>query len=237
LQKQKYHYCRKNFEVRKDDFAENQSVIYLSGKNATEIIGVLEQNYDSIIKTVQVFEILETQKKIASSALDSKPIHQMFGFDISIPSDYEYVLEAEDFVWLKKENRNGSSNLLIYKTTFCESDQQSENLNHIIFVRDSIGAKYIHSKEDKKDSYQITGKAYAPYIANTKLQHKKAYQTKGTWEMRNIYMSGPFLNYTVLDQKNKRNIVLEGFIYAPSSSKRDMMHELEAIIKSVNFNE
>jgi hypothetical protein len=46
-------------------------------------------------------------------------------------------------------------------------------------------------------------------------------------------MSGPFINYAIIDADYNRILVLEGFCYAPSKDKRDLMHELEAIIKSV----
>lgn len=226
----------KYFEVRNDDFAINQCVVYLSGRNATELIELIEQQSDSIIKTIQHFEVLEVQKNIAESPLDTGRIKNLFGIEISISSDFEYVLEDKNFIWLKKNNQNGSSNLLIYKTPYCDTESQLDNINHIVFVRDSIGEKYIHTQEDNTRSYMYTDESYVPYFTLTKLDDKKAYKTKGTWDMKRVYMSGPFVNYTVIDKENKRNIVLEGFVYAPSSSKRDMMHELEAIIKSVKFD-
>jgi hypothetical protein len=46
-------------------------------------------------------------------------------------------------------------------------------------------------------------------------------------------MSGPFINYAIVDKKHHRILVLEGFCYSPSKEERDLMQELEAIIKSV----
>jgi hypothetical protein len=48
-------------------------------------------------------------------------------------------------------------------------------------------------------------------------------------------MNGPFINYAIQDKTNNRILVIEGFCYAPSKQKRDLMFELEAIIKSVQF--
>lgn len=81
----------------------------------------------------------------------------------------------------------------------------------------------------------ITEKAYRPYIFKIKLAERPTYESKGTWEMKNDFMSGPFINYCVTDIKNKRILVLEGFCYAPSKKKRDLMFELESIMKSVKF--
>ena len=60
-----------------------------------------------------------------------------------------------------------------------------------------------------------------------------AYLTKGTWEVKNDYMAGPFVNYMVKDTLNKRWMVVEGFAFAPSMSKRDYMFELNTIIGSL----
>jgi hypothetical protein len=48
-------------------------------------------------------------------------------------------------------------------------------------------------------------------------------------------MSGPFINYAILDKEHNRVLVLEGFCYSPSKAVRDLRHELESIIKSVTF--
>ena len=48
-------------------------------------------------------------------------------------------------------------------------------------------------------------------------------------------MSGPFINYAIKDTKNNRYLILDGFTYNPSKSKRDLVFELEAMMKSVVF--
>ena len=78
-------------------------------------------------------------------------------------------------------------------------------------------------------------KPYPPYILETTINNKFAFETKGTWEIKNQWMAGPFVNYAVRDTANNRFLVLEGFTYAPSSSKRDLQLELESILKSVKI--
>jgi len=224
------------FEVRYNDFALNQNVIYLSGKNTSDILYLLEKNTDSIISTIQNFEIRETQNKIALTTLDFRKIREHFRISLAIPSGFEYVSEQNNFIWLKKENLSGSSSLLIYQTKVPVYSSESEIVNKIIERRDSIGKRYIQSQEDENNCYMITEKAYTPYFKSIWIENKKTFETKGIWEIKDVHMSGPFINYTILDIENDRALVLEGFVYAPSTSKRDIMHELEAIIKSVKFD-
>jgi hypothetical protein len=100
-------------------------------------------------------------------------------------------------------------------------------------MRDSVG-RYIKGREP--NTQMITGEDYAPYFSITTLNGKKAYETKGTWELKNDFMTGPFINYAVVDEEYKRILVIEGFCYSPSNQERDLMLELEAIIKSVKID-
>jgi hypothetical protein len=80
-----------------------------------------------------------------------------------------------------------------------------------------------------------TEEAYSPYFFKIKLDGRQAYEMRGTWELKNDFMSGPFINYVILDKANDRAVILEGFCYSPSKEKRDLMLELEAIIKTVTI--
>ena len=46
-------------------------------------------------------------------------------------------------------------------------------------------------------------------------------------------MAGPFLQYIINDKANNRNIVLEGFVFAPSAAKRDYVFEVETVLRSL----
>lgn len=81
----------------------------------------------------------------------------------------------------------------------------------------------------------VTDRAYSPYFSKTSLFGNKVYETKGTWQMKNDFMSGPFINYAIFDKAHRRILILEGFCYAPSKEKRNLMFELESIIKSIQI--
>ena len=60
-------------------------------------------------------------------------------------------------------------------------------------------------------------------------------ETRGTWEVKNDYMAGHFLNYIIQDTTNNRLLVMEGFVFSPSIQKRNYMVELEAIFRSLKI--
>ena len=81
----------------------------------------------------------------------------------------------------------------------------------------------------------ITEKAYKPFFYKTKKENKLLYITKGTWEVYNDFMAGPFINFFIEDLNNNRWVVIEGFTFAPSTKKRDYMFELETILNTIEF--
>jgi hypothetical protein len=219
------------FEIKKNQYASPQNVFHISGKTGTDIIKILEKNAPKMIQLIRETEITESQRINNQSPLDPKVIANKFHISIKIPSAYAYVLQKSKFMWLKKEIIGGNNSLLIYEVPITSIKKNSNLTMSIIKMRDSIGALYISGTEPK--SNMITEEAYAPYLFKITLDGKKTYETKGTWELKNDFMAGPFINYAIVDEENNRILVLEGFCYAPSKEKRDLMHELESIIKSV----
>jgi hypothetical protein len=183
-----------------------------------------------MIQTIEQGEIAERQRIIKNSLLNIYPIKKQFNADLQIPVGYHYVLQKPNFLWLKKEITSGNSSLLIYQLPL-NALNKMKLVQSITKMRDSIGT-YIQGTEP--DTPMLTEESYAPYFNKTKLDNKLTYETKGTWQLKNDFMSGPFINYALIDEPNNRILVLEGFCYSPSKEKRDLMHELEAIIKSIH---
>lgn len=225
--------AKTNFEIIENEYASPQNVIHISGKTTASILEQIEKNAPAIIKKIHQTEIEENQRIIDTSRINSKKIIRKFNIDLHIPKGYNYVLERKKFIWLKKEITSGNTSVLIYQIPFHSIKNGSKVINRIIKTRDSIGNLYIHGTIPK--SQMITEDSYSPYLFHINIKGKETYETKGTWELKNDFMSGPFINYTIIDRANKRILVLEGFCYDPSKEKRDLMFELEAIIKSIEF--
>ncbi|TBX71185.1 DUF4837 family protein [Flavobacterium silvisoli] len=220
------------FEIVENEFASPQNAIHISGKTAFEILEILEKNTPTIIQKMRATEIAQEQKTFKDSLLDTKKIQKKFNINLLIPKKYEYVMRRKNFIWLKKEITSGNNSLVIYQVPW-QSIRRNNAVKDIIKTRDSIGELYIHGSENRTE--MVTEEAYSPYFSKTTLAGNNAYETRGTWQMKNDFMSGPFINYVIFDKAHKRILVLEGFCYAPSKEKRDLMFELEAIIKSIQI--
>ena len=222
---------KNQFKIKKDQYGSPQNVFHITGKTASAILDIIEKNSPQIIQIIHQTEIEESQRINKKSLLSPTTIADKFQISLAVPSSYEYVLNEPHFMWLKKEIVSGNTSLLLYEVPLSSIHNGGNLIANIIKMRDSIGNLYIHGKELHTD--MITEEAYAPYFFKIKLEGRVTYVTKGTWELKDDFMSGPFINYTIVDEENQRVLVLEGFCYSPSKEKRDLMLELEAIIKSV----
>jgi Domain of unknown function (DUF4837) len=221
------------FDISENQYAVPQNVIRISGNTTAMIIDHLEKNASGIIALMQQTEIEVSQKGIQKSLANDKKLKDKFKISLQVPKAFRQVLEKDKFIWLKKEIQSGNSSILIYEMPLHCIKKNDEAINNIVRMRDSIGSLYIQGTME--NSQMVTEDSYSPYLTYATIDGKKAYQTKGNWELRNDTMSGPFINYCIIDEKNKRILVIEGFCYAPSTPQRDLMHELESIIKSIQF--
>jgi hypothetical protein len=224
---------KNQFSVTKNQYATPQKVFHITGRTTSEILEILEKRAPQIIEISKQAEIDESQRITNLSLQNTSRIKNAFQVSLRAPSSYLYAFQKNQFIWLKKEIPSGNTSILMYQVPISSLKNNSNTIENIIKMRDSIGSLYISGTEP--DTNMITEEGYAPYLFKTKLDGKEAFETKGTWELKNDFMSGPFINYAIVDTKNNRILVLEGFCYSPSKEVRDLRHELESIIKSVRF--
>lgn len=217
-----------------DAYAKPQKVVVVSGKTKEDIIKAIKDNSKKIIAAFKDEELKEKQRRISLSLFDDKDLKEKLNVSLKFPTAYRIAKQDDNFFWIRKDITTGTTNLMVYTLPKNNLIKDSTLVNQVVKIRDSIGKKYIEGTLE--GSYMGTEDAYAPYIKETILDNKPAIETKGIWDMKNgTVMAGPFVNYVIEDNTNDRLVVVEGFAFAPSVSKRDYMFELEAIIRSIKI--
>ena len=222
-----------NTSIAQDAYAKPQKVVFFQGNTEEELIAQIKKDALKIIRRFKAHEIEENQKRIKRSLNEETTLKDKFGISLTMPSVYKLAKEEDNFVWIRREITKGHMNILAYELPLDQIPKDSTKVNAIIKMRDSIGKMYIPGREE--GMHMITERAYAPYVFDAKIAGRSSIETKGMWEVKNFIMAGPFINYIVEDEPNNRLIVVEGFTFAPSTSKRDFMFELEAILKTLEF--
>lgn len=220
--------------LKQNSFAQPQIAAFVTGQSPESLIELLNDNDSKIIQTFKSYEIKERQRRTNISLLTVDSLQERFGVSLKIPSAYRIATGCDDFYWLRKDLKSsGSTNILIYEVPLNVIGQDSTLIGDIVRMRDTIGSSYLPVEDD---ALFITEEAYAPFLFTTEIDGKFAYETKGTWELKDAYMAGPFVNYAIRDEKNNRYLIIEGFTYAPSMGKRDLQFELESIIQSAKID-
>lgn len=215
-----------------NEYAKPQKGAIIKATSEEKLVELINENAQKIIADFHKSEITERQRRTSISLLKSDSLKKVMGVSLKIPSAYRLAKATDTFFWYRKDLKDGTMNILVYEIPLNFIKNDSTAIGDIIKIRDSIGSKLLPVEDD---GLFITEGAYAPYLFKTTIDGVFAYETKGTWEVKDAWMGGPFINYAVRDEKNNRYLIMEGFTYAPSARKRDLQFELESILNSTKF--
>ncbi len=227
------------FFTKKNVYSQPQTIVYLYAKDEGGLVRMFKKHKKEIIAIFLESDVKITQERFEKSKLDVSQFKtlQNLGITLTIHDKFKTVDDTGDFLWLRHHltsgiAKTGSNNILVYSQPLTDINTVADS---IVAVRNKIGKKYIPGS-DPETMHMITESAYTPFIFDATIDGKKAYETRGKWEVKNDFMAGPFLNYTIVDEKKNRLIIVEGFTYAPSVNKKAFLFELEAIAKSIKID-
>ncbi len=221
------------FQLVQDQFARPQIVVNIKGEDEEIIAEYIKENASLIVRSIQENERKEKIRRMLKSPSKETTLSEKFGISLTYSSSYKTVKDTSNFVWIEKPILKGSMNLIAYTLPLESFDTKS--LSEVIKLRDSIGKVYLPGR--LPNTHMITEKAYKPYFYSTSLAGQKAYLIKGMWEVKRDFMAGPFVQYIFQHPKKEKWLVIEGFAFAPSVSKRDYMFELNSILSTLKFKE
>jgi len=231
-----------SFTLKRNVYAKPQIVLSLKARNKNAMIDLIRERGDDMIRLIKMQDIKNIQTRNRRRAFDSSELKTFknLGISMTIPTEFgkEQIVDTGDFLWMTQRLSggiaigDGEMNILAYEIPLDEEHPFMPKT--IIDARDQIGERHIPGS--KEDQYMITEKARTPVFYKMKLNGYDCIETRSTWEMKNDFMAGPFLNYAIADRDRGRMIILEGFVYAPSVDKRDYIMELEAIMRSIQIN-
>ena len=219
------------FKLIKNLWARPQITALITGEDEDVMSFYFQENKDLLFRSLSENERVEKIRRMKKSLNKETELRDRFGINLTFPDAYKTVKDTSNFVWIEKQVTKGHLNIVAY--TLPENINLDKIEERIPKIRDSIGKIYVPGRVP--GSYMITERAYLPYYYKTQVNRLDAILTKGTWEVQNDFMAGPYINYIISDTVNKRKIVIEGFSFAPSESKRDYMFELNTIITTMRF--
>jgi hypothetical protein len=223
--------------IDSDVYAMPQVVQVLEGNSDETLIKALKKFKDKLVENYHDQDLKSVQKRLNKIARKDIPKLSEHGISLIVPNTFLPVELADNFWWYRSEIKEGKHypilNLMIYITPMKGELEMSGS--EIIATRDSVAKRYISGPTEGTFMKTEDRPQFAPVMTNTIVAGNVAIETRGLWMVKGDFMGGPFLNYTIFDEKNNRVITAEGFVYAAGTKKRNYVFEMEAIIKSLEL--
>jgi len=220
--------------VNHNTWAQPQLLIRINAKNEQQAAETLSKYQKTIINYLFSSEMkrFKRAQRSKQNFHQSSEIERLFKFSIVIPDGFIFAVKNSNFVWLRKDTKDWTQNIMIYTENYTDTNQFKNK--YIVRLRNTHTQKYVFGSTDS--SYMVVDERYISTISEY-FEFEEGYtiRTAGLWKMVKDFMGGPFVSVTVLDEKNSRVVTIDGFLYAPSDNKRDLLRQLESILQSIKF--
>lgn len=221
--------------ITHDKWANNQLVIQINSSNDSSFIKYWTDNKKNIVKTYFNEDIKRLQTSF-TKYLNNKAIEKIkekYNLQLSIPADFNLDVIKEDFCWISKETPKSSQSILIYIYPFTDSLQLLPD--NIIKKRDLVAKQNVPGPKD--GTYMQTEKRIELNQEKIIVNNKNAILLRGLWYIENYFMGGPFISITIPDYSQKRIVTIDAFVYGGKEDKKILIWQVEAIIKTIKFED
>jgi hypothetical protein len=221
--------------TKNDVYSSPQTVLYITGSDENQIVDALEKRSGKVLDVFEQAELERIKKEIRTyeNAELRKLVENKYGYSMYFPQDYDLFGDKNEFMWLGLRTSKGTEGVFIY--TYPYTDKSQLTLEALIAKRNEILQQYVLlDKEPQGSAYMTTTNYIEPAYGTLKINGDFFARIRGLWEMKNDYMGGPFISYTTIDKEKNLVVTFDGFVYAPSRAKRDLLKHIEGIILTAN---
>lgn len=224
-------YSQPKLEAELDTYATGQVIMNIKAPDSTSFANYVKENENVIINYL-IEKELERNAKWLKNEIKSPVVRaqQMFGVNIHFPKGMSNFEEYNNFLWATNNSGRGRQDIVIYQFPY-----RSETIfekDSLIKVRNEFLGRYI---KGSFDSQMTTATAYSPDYRRFTVDGIFRAELRGLWEMTTDMMGGPFVMHAFVNENTGMVIVVEAYVYAPESNKRNLMRNLEATLYTISF--
>lgn len=214
-------------------WAQNQVVLTM---NAPDEASVVEYLKDKKGVLVEYFTKAEMDRAVRN--LDKeynghvmKTLQEKFAIRMNVPTDMEFYRDTTGFFWTSNNANRGRIDMIAY--SFPYTDTETFTLNYLVNKRDSVLRENLPGAHP--NSYMAT--ELRGGIDYKDISHLGKYGgvMRGLWKMMGDMMGGPFVSLSRVDEENNQVIVVECFVYAPESEKKNLIRRGEASLYTLRL--
>jgi hypothetical protein len=222
--------------VGKDKWAKGQLLVYMAGSSPEALVRSIKQQYAAIIQQIRKEDGPRLDAGIFMGGVNDTLqdyLRLQTGVNMKIPHDYFRAMYSPEkqVMWLRKETEDVSYNIMVQVIPYTSETQLTKE--GIKILRNELG-RFVAS--EIPNTYMVINDVDLPMLFNVGVyQNYYSVEARGIWEMRNDFMGGPFLSILTLNPNNNKLYLIDGFVYAPGEDKREIMQQLEYIMRTARF--
>ena len=223
-----------NIKIIKNKFALNQIFVLVTAKNQNDFIRMITEHQKQLTKLFLDSDrnrYIQQIKQYNNPAIE-KELKNKFNISMTFPKKFTIAVAKKDFYWISFETKKYTENIIVYSYPLTDSVKLDSTF--LIAQRNKFLQKYIPGEYE--GSFMTTENKYEhPDLKIIKHNNLETAVMQGLWRVHGDFMGGPFVSYTKIDKFRNTVVCVEGFVYYPNHSTRDIMRELEFIIYTFDF--
>ena len=144
-----------------------------------------------------------------------------------ISAELKLVQATNDFIWLRHENSQYHSNVMVNIYPFSDS-----TYSHSMAVkwRNQSTKKYLKTAEGTWVEVSESGQFPIRFFTANGSDDGSEFMMNGWYTELNTDRRGPFIRRIIKDSVNQRIIAIDGFLFAPNQPRLHLMRELEIMV-------
>ncbi len=216
------------YRVEENKWANPQLVTIISASSPEELVEKIWQKGKELKVRIRALEVKVLQKRLLNNSIPLLKGLETHHVSLQIPKSFDLEVQEEDLFIFWNKTLKTDQGIIIYFWPL-KVDQAIVG-NDIINYRDSITQLYVLG--EREGSYMKTEDLISAESTIIELNGQFAIETRGLWRMVGDFKGGAFINYTIYDEIHDQIVTLDAFLFAPEMKKRNILFELEAILKT-----
>ncbi|TNE72990.1 DUF4837 family protein [bacterium] len=212
-----------------DKWVLNQWILMLTGSTQESATAYLSEHQDYLMESLNererkrwMYEVYDKGRQVAHE----DTLWNEYGWKIGIQHDYNKHIDELGFVSFRRLLANNDRWIWVWWKDNV-TDLRFLNPTWVNAARDSIMEKHIRGS--RENSYVQTEYRRDIEQQIKTMNGRYTIQTNGTWRMENDLMGGPFVNYTMYDEAQRRLYMVEFAQFAPKLAKRNFVRQFESM--------
>jgi Domain of unknown function (DUF4837) len=214
-------------------WAQNQLVMILTASDLQQMEQELISNKEALLNSFHKISDKRLNESLYDSKYENKNTEGMllksYGWIIYVPSDFTIMKNEPEENFISLKNSSGKNmGKWIFVHWINNASPAYLNEDSIRAIRNRLTDEY----------YKWPGSSSCIKVGKEKCINNEvtfagryAMLTQGLWENTKD-LEGPFINYTFFDMNTKRIYMVDGCINAPEYYKRNLIQQMDVILKS-----